>query len=113
MSRRSHSREYDFYNKSQSLYCRAIDRDYDHKLSCLIKRNAYDNQSYAKVEVWNNQNGWLFIRDWPIQAMRAFDYSYILDFEKDIGLKDIFQADADECLDWAVEFLSERCGNCS
>ena len=45
-------------------------RDYSnretHRLRANIRRNAYDHQSYANIERWSNERGWVIISCHPI-----------------------------------------------
>lgn len=42
-----------------------------------IKRDAYDFQSWGKVQQWSDVNGWLTVLDVPITALPATKVSYV------------------------------------
>ena len=71
------------YNESQSWYYRETRRYYiagtGHKtLRANICRNAYDHQSYAKIEQWSDLYGWLLIELYPITHFPASVCSYVI-----------------------------------
>lgn len=69
------------YNQSQSWHFREI-REYWlahygwRKVRSNIQRNAYDDQSYARIEAWSDENGWLIIESFPITGYLARKLSY-------------------------------------
>jgi hypothetical protein len=61
----------------QSLNGSLIDSTHEPKLRAVIRRNAYDEQSYARVEAWT-ADGWSVIHSVPITDLpiAAYDYVY-------------------------------------
>ena len=69
------------YNANQSWYYSEI-RQYDilgvgtPRLRANIRRNAFDHQSYARIEKWSETQGWLMISEHHISEFPASKVSY-------------------------------------
>ena len=55
-----------FYNKDQSWYFIRIVKWNNHKLKVVIRRNAYDHQSYAKCYKFDGKQ-WNVVNSMPIE----------------------------------------------
>lgn len=64
------------YNREQSLYGSMVRTLPSGTYRATIKRNAYDSQSYGKVEVWL-ANGWEQIQSLPISEFAIQKFSYV------------------------------------
>ena len=63
-------------NANQSWVWQEI-RKYDgHTLRANIRRNAYDDQSFANIEVFSPTAGWLVIASHPVSDFPCADVSY-------------------------------------
>lgn len=58
----------------QDLHGSAVYVDEHSYYRATIKRNFYDFQSFAKVEVWSASAGWLEIQTFPITGLAVADY---------------------------------------
>jgi hypothetical protein len=65
-----------------------------------IRRNAYDDQSYWRVEVWR-QNGWTFVTSLPCMMAASAAVSYV---QKDVDSGPFLQ-DRDTLLNYACEVV--------
>jgi hypothetical protein len=69
------------YNSNQSWHYTEI-RQYDilgvgtPRLRANIRRNAYDFQSYARIEKWSETQGWLVISEHYITEFAVAECSY-------------------------------------
>jgi hypothetical protein len=72
------------------------------KFRVRIKRNAYDDQSHAKVEVWAN-NKWESVSSMPIQDCKCAVISYVVRRE-DFGIG-LFREDARTLLQEAKQIV--------
>lgn len=59
-------------------------------LKATIRRNAYDDQSYVRIEKWSDFNGWNVIASFPITDFPAHRLSYV---RKDINSDDAYALD--------------------
>lgn len=48
-----------------------------HRLRANIRRNAYDNQSYANIEKWSDERGWVIISSHPVTDYPCAKVSYV------------------------------------
>lgn len=46
------------------------------RLRAVVERNAYDEQSFAKVENWTERHGWVLITTLPIGELPIFQNNY-------------------------------------
>lgn len=73
------------YNESDSWHFREI-REYpattrgerNIRLRANVKRNAYADQSFVRIEQWSDVNGWLIIESFPINDYDARILSYVM-----------------------------------
>ena len=65
------------FNRNQTLAGTAIDHTHEPQLRAIVKRNAYDAQSYQKVEAWTAAGGWAEIMALPIEESLIADYDYV------------------------------------
>ena len=72
-----------------------------HKLRVCIRRNAYDHQSFARVERWNGEQ-WHQVTRCPIGECSCREVSYVQD---NIGVA-AFHADADRLLGETYDIIS-------
>ena len=67
-------------NADHSWYWQQI-REYStkqvHLLRANIRRNAYDNQSYANIEKWSDERGWVIISSHSITDYPCAKVSYV------------------------------------
>jgi len=67
-------------NADNSWYWQQI-REYSnkqvHRLRVNIRRNAYDNQSYANIEKWSDERGWVIISCHAITDYPCAKVSYV------------------------------------
>lgn len=45
-------------------------------LRANIRRNAYDDQSYARIEQWSDERGWMVVASHPIAKLPCAKVSY-------------------------------------
>jgi hypothetical protein len=64
------------YNREQSLHGSMIATLQSGTFRATIRRNAYNFQSYGKVEVWL-ANGWELIQSLPIDEFDIQNFSYV------------------------------------
>jgi len=55
-----------FWKGSQSLNYTRIVSAGDRRFRVTIKRDSYDNQSYARVEAWTDSAGWALVHSLPL-----------------------------------------------
>jgi hypothetical protein len=63
------------WNASQSWHHEATVRVLAHKIRIRIRRNAYDDQSYAEAQLFTLENGWKQICHRPISACAVAAFS--------------------------------------
>lgn len=87
-----------FYNLHQSwIYERIIKVD-DHKLRVVIRRNAYDDQSYVRGYALDPVKlDWNCLVDKPIAGASCYSISYVLPVERANRL--LFEKDADAVIE--------------
>ena len=83
----------------------------------FIKRDAYDEQSYGKVQMFTNANGWIDILNVGInQLPNSYDISYVsmprevdnpLYLEKQATVRSAMELDATRILRIALEILGK------
>lgn len=88
------------YNQDQSWNFIKIVEIQSHKLKIDIRRNAYDNQSHARIERWNGSE-WKLVHHKPIMDCRCAIVSYV---EKNVE-KRLFEIDADGLLNDAMKIV--------
>ncbi|MBT6051394.1 MAG: hypothetical protein HOG49_31725 [Candidatus Scalindua sp.] len=79
-----------FYNKDQSWYFIRIVKWNNHKLKVVIRRNAYDHQSYAKCYKFDGKQ-WNVVNSMPIEDCKCQVVSYAqkeVDARKELFLQD-------------------------
>lgn len=86
------------YNLNQTWYWQEI-RQYwvesvGHSVRANIARNAYDHQSYARVEIWSPSNGWLILANHQITEFPCAKVSFVHK-ELDDDKQDLFIQTAD------------------
>jgi len=65
------------YNQNQSWnYLEIIEDTHGNRLRISVRRNAYEEQSHAKVERWDG-NQWQFVTSIPITECACYDISYV------------------------------------
>ena len=66
-----------FWRGSQSLEAdRVVALSEGHRVRTVLKRDAYDHQSYVRAEVWTDEKGWAFLEYWPIGDFELKNSSY-------------------------------------
>ena len=65
-----------------------------HRLRASIRRNAYNDQSYANIEKWSDERGWVIINSHGIAEMPCASVSYVMK-ELDDDKQDLFIQTAD------------------
>jgi hypothetical protein len=91
-----------FYPHSQSLW---YERVLDHKgtrFRVEIRRNAYDDQSWARVDRWNGEE-WKRVVHAPISACLCKEVSYAARNPT----QELFEKDADRLLQEALEIAGD------
>lgn len=89
--------------QSQSWYWQEI-RDYGGvKLRANIQRNAYDDQSYANIEQFSDQKGWLVVASHPITKYSVSKMSYVLEMTDE--RRDLFRDCADRLFKVGEAFI--------
>ena len=92
-----------YQSQSQSWYWQEI-RDYGGvKLRANIQRNAYDDQSYANIEQFSDQKGWLVIASHPITKYSVSKMSYV--WEMTDERRDLFRDCADRLFKLGEAFI--------
>lgn len=91
------------WKQDDSLWGMKFYRCGTHKLRCKIRRNAYDSQSWVRVDVWTDASGWAELVKAPIDGFLIKEHSYVhpvfaWDFE--------MQKDLDVLYEWGKEILS-------
>jgi hypothetical protein len=77
------------FEQNQSwMYTKVVDTNCG-RLRVEIRRNAYDAQSYAKIDKWNGEI-WNFVHSIPITSCLCQSISYVMENVT----KEDFQADA-------------------
>jgi len=72
----------------------------DHTLKVSIERNAYDDQSHAKVSRWDGAE-WKYVHDKPIAQCHCSKISYVQE-----GVRpDDFLKDAEDLLGVAMDII--------
>jgi len=93
-----------FYNQSQSWhYVRIIEDSMGNKLKAVIRRNAYDNQSYAKCYKFDG-NEWKFLNSMPIENCECQVISYV--HKKHEARSDLFLQDSQTLFEVANKILN-------
>lgn len=88
------------YKEHQSWWYRKVVIIDSHKLRVNIRRNAYDEQSYANVERWDGTK-WQVIHDLPITDCACKTVSYVME---NITASS-FAIDADNLISIAMNIL--------
>ena len=93
------------YNASQSwCFTRFVDLANGKKVVIEIRRNAYDEQSYARVKVWREEHmDWSHVYSIHHTSMNCMHLSYVWDKER-VSEED-FQKDFEILLKQAERFL--------
>lgn len=73
------------------------------RLKVDIVRNAYDDQSHARVYAWSPVQGWLLIVDHGIEDYECYKSSYVSPWTDD--MRDKFIRSADRLFDIGEQFL--------
>lgn len=71
------------------------------RVRAVIHRDAYDNQSYARVQAWTTDNGWQTITSTPIGITLIHGHSYV---EK-AGWQDAAASDMADLIAEAAAFM--------
>lgn len=71
------------------------------KIMVEIKRNAFDDQSFAVVKLWT-EKGWTFVCQKPIGECQCRSVSYVQDRVD----SNLFQRDCDNLLNIATQIVS-------
>lgn len=81
------------------------------KLRVLIKRDSYDSQSYAKVQLWDGSQ-WNFVTslDWDKSKSKGiFNYDNVSEFEvtrrNGLDARELLNKDAQQLIDLAAEII--------
>ncbi|MGA1037200.1 MAG: hypothetical protein ACO3VQ_05245 [Ilumatobacteraceae bacterium] len=61
--------------RRDDLYGSAVYHYEGNRFRATIKRNAYDFQSFGKVELWLKGKGWAEVQTFPISGMSIAEYS--------------------------------------
>lgn len=88
------------WNSDQSWHHESVFKDKKHTLRITIKRNAYDNQSYANVKRWNGEK-WHEVCHRPIEYCVCRQISYVT---RNIDAGD-FVYDVDSLLEEALAIV--------
>lgn len=64
------------FKGSQSLNGSLTDYSGSVPLRAVVKRDAYDNQSYGLAQAWS-ENGWVDIQRFPIDQLSISGFSYV------------------------------------
>lgn len=67
----------EFWRGSQSLEAERIVKAGDLRLRALVKRDAYDVQSYAKVYAWTAKEGWSHVTSIPLERTEVRKRAYV------------------------------------
>lgn len=70
------------------------------KIKVKIKRDAYDEQSYAKVELWSNDK-WNHVYNVPIVKCHSKNISYVQDKIDE----SLFEKDFEDLLNIAIKII--------
>lgn len=92
----------DFSNHNQSWSYTQVIEESDKKFRVRIRRNAYDNQSFAVAELWTGTD-WNQIISRPIEKMKCHSILYY----EPLTARDetIFKQDAEDLLKMAFEVV--------
>jgi hypothetical protein len=91
-----------FYNASHSwIYEKTLSSN-RHKLKVVIRRNAYDDQSYARVSRWGGSK-WEVVVNMPISECKCRTTSYVLSEAR--ANKQLFRSDAERILVEAMKVI--------
>ncbi len=91
----------DFEHNSQSWYYTKTVKIGSKKFRTRIRRNAYDFQSYAIIEIWNGKC-WKEVLSRPIKQMLCYAVNYF-DEQLTAEQKGFFEFDADSLLQLATQ----------
>ena len=97
----------DMWEASQSLHGKAIDSTHEPKLRANICRNAYDDQSHARLEAWTEEHGWETVRNLPIQGMSVATHSYVDPRRDDLPWRRAMTVDLLDLLEWGRDFFKK------
>jgi hypothetical protein len=90
------------WNANQSWYYKALWTSGDYRLQVNIRRNAFEDQSYARVEVWSAAElKWSTVVSQPITLMVCKKVSYV---QENVTIRN-FAADEESLLDEAAIVL--------
>lgn len=94
----------DLHQSQQSWFHTQVFKVGDTKLRTRICRNAYDFQSYAKVERWNGEE-WKEVATRPISELLCKDVGY---YEQTLTAeqKGFFEFDAEVLLNLAIAIIA-------
>ena len=98
----------DMWEAGQSLHGKAIDSTHEPKLRADIRRNAYDDQSHARLEAWTEEHGWETVRSHPITAMKIAPHSYTDPRRDDLTWRRTMTRDLAGLLEWGYNFFKEE-----
>lgn len=90
-----------FFNQNQSWNFERIIKADSHKLKVTIRRNAYDNQSYANVERWSGTR-WEFVYNEPIELCLCKSESYV----NENPFKNKFVKDAERLIEISMKIIN-------
>lgn len=90
-----------FYNQSHSWNYERTVKIGSRKVRVQIRRNAYDQQSYARTHVWAG-DAWNLVCSRPISECKCSTVSYVNDGATDR----LFKKDADSIIEETVEVLA-------
>ena len=93
-----------FYNLNQSWYFTRICEWNSHKLKVEIRRNAYDNQSYARCYKYDG-NKWYIVCSMPIAHCKCKDVTYVMKEERYPTMQELFLLDSETLLDTAKQII--------
>ena len=88
------------YHQDQSWYYTAVLDQNGHKFRIEIRRNAYDDQSYAKISRWEGSQ-WQRVHDKPIMDCHCHRISYV---QEGVTIED-FSVDANVLLKVAIAIV--------
>lgn len=88
----------------QSIYGRKIDPSHTPKLKAEVRRNAFDDQSWATVSAWSD-TGWQTVTTVPIEATAVAKFSYTQYERKFNEIRLALYDDLNDLLNRAQEFF--------
>lgn len=89
------------YNLKRAIQGTKVEK----KVRVLIKRDSYDNQSYAKIQVWDHNQGWNFVTSLDFTTAHSHG---IFAYESAIQKPQVIDAlgnDTEELIELATEII--------